>query len=126
VSTLRLHFVPVSDLVEIHRNTGKGRFELKGLIMHKSIIALLLLSSAAAFANEAADEQMNRSSFIGERTRAELKAELQQAQQQGALGVHSEYVAYLQQPSFGSSRNPADVRAEAVQAARTRVIHELI
>jgi hypothetical protein len=94
--------------------------------MHKSIIALLLLGSAAAFANEAGDEQMNRTAFIGERTRAEVKAELQQAQQQGTVGVHSGYAAYLQQLSLGSTRSRADVRAEAVQAARTRVIHESI
>jgi hypothetical protein len=116
----------VIDLVEINRNPAESWSTWKGLIMNKSIIAILLLSSAAAFANEAADEQMNRSSFIGERTRAEVKAELQRAQQQGVVGVHSEYAAYLQQPSFSSSRNPADIRAEAVQAARTRVVHESI
>lgn len=94
--------------------------------MHKSIIAMLLLTSASAFASESADEQMNRTSFLGERTRAEVKAELEQAQKSGAIGAHSEYAAYLQQFSFNSSRSPADVRAEAVQAARTSVIHESI
>jgi hypothetical protein len=94
--------------------------------MKNSIIALFLLSSAAAFANEAADEQMNRAAFAGERTRAEVTAELRQAQNQGAVGVQSEYSSYLQQPSAGFSRSRQAVRAEAVQAARSRVVHELI
>lgn len=99
---------------------------MKGLIMNKSIIALLLLTTSAAFANEAADEQANRSAFIGERTRAEVGADLQRAQQQGAVGAQAEYADYLQQPSISSGRSRADVRAEAVQAARTRVVHELM
>lgn len=94
--------------------------------MNKSIIALLLLGSTAAFAGNAADEQMNRSAFAGERTRAEVKAELQQLQQDGAIGAHSDLAAYLQQPSTVSTRDRADVRAEAVEAARTRVIQESI
>ena len=94
--------------------------------MHKSMIALLLLTSASAFANESADEQMNRASSIGERTRAEVQAELRQAPQQGAIGAHAGYAADLQPPSLTSSRSRADVRAEAVQAARTAVIHESI
>ena len=44
----------------------------------------------------------------------------------GAIGAHSDLAAYLQQPSTVSSRDRADVRAEAVQAARTRVIQESI
>jgi hypothetical protein len=126
VSIPRLHPVPVRDLVEIRRGAGEGPVELKGLTMQKSIIALLLLGSAAAFANEAADEQVNRSSFVGERTRAEVKAEVLQAQRQGAVGVHLEYAAYLEQPSFSSGSDREAIRAEAVQAARTRVIQESI
>lgn len=94
--------------------------------MNKSIIALLLLTSASAFASGPADEQMNRATFTGERARAEVKAELGQAQRQGAVGAHSQYAAQLQQPSFSSGRSSADVRAEAVQAARARVVHEAI
>jgi hypothetical protein len=94
--------------------------------MNKSIIALLLLTSASAFANGPADEQMNRATFTGERARAEVKAELRQAQGQGVVGSHSGYAMHLQQPSFKPSRSKADVRAEAVQAARSRVVHESI
>ena len=48
VSTPRLPSIPVGDLVEIRRDAGRCRFELKGLIMHKSIIALLLLVTGLA------------------------------------------------------------------------------
>jgi hypothetical protein len=93
--------------------------------MKKSIIALLLLSSAAAFANEAGDDTANRTSYAGERTRAEVKAETMTAKQQGTLSF-SEFAANQSPSAQGSGRSRSDMRAEAVQAARTRVIHEQI
>jgi hypothetical protein len=94
--------------------------------MQKSLIAMLLLASAGAYASDAADEQANRSAFAGERTRAEVQAELRQEQLRGAVGAHSDLAAYLQQPAVTAGRDRADVRAEAVQAARIRVIQESI
>ena len=91
--------------------------------MRKSIITLFLLTSAAAFANEAGDEQFNRTSFSGERTRAEVKAETVRAQQQGELRF-SDYHGNKPQASQGFSRGRSEVCAEAVQAARTRIIQE--
>lgn len=88
--------------------------------MRNSIVAILLLSSAVAFANEFADEQANRADFIGERTRAEVKAELQS----GRID-YSDYAGNVRQPSQAAGRDRSAVRAEAVRAARTRVIHEL-
>jgi hypothetical protein len=93
--------------------------------MQKSIIALLLLTSAAAFANEAGDEQFNRTAAAGDRTRAEVKAETLRAQQEGTLRF-SDYAGNATQSPQASMRMRSDVRAEAVQAARTRVVHELI
>ena len=93
--------------------------------MQKSIIALFLLTSAAAFANEAADEQSNRAATAGERTRAEVKAEVGQARASGSLSS-SDYAANLPQAAQGSGRNRSEVRGEAMQAARQRVIHEQI
>ncbi|KQT09524.1 DUF4148 domain-containing protein [Ramlibacter sp. Leaf400] len=90
--------------------------------MQKSIIAILLLSSAAAFANEAADEQANRTAFSGSLSRAEVNAGIAQAKADGNLRF-DEY-ASNQQKADGSSRSRAEVRGEAIQAARTRVIHE--
>jgi hypothetical protein len=93
--------------------------------MNKSILlALSLIASGGAFANEAADELANRASFAGERTRAEVKAEVLRAQRAGTLSFN-EYQANQQQPAQGL-RARSDIRAEAVQAARTRVIHEQI
>jgi hypothetical protein len=92
--------------------------------MQKSIIALFLLTSAAAFANEAGDEQSNRAAFAGERTRAEVKADVERARQQGTLRF-SDYAGNATQAAHGL-RSQAEVRAEALQAARTRVVQEQI
>lgn len=92
--------------------------------MKNSIIALLLLTSAAAFANEAGDERSNRTAPAGERTRAEVKAEVLRARAQGTL-ASGDYAGNATQAAFGD-RARSDVRAEAVQAARVRVVHELI
>lgn len=92
--------------------------------MKNSVITLLLLGSAAAFANEAADEQANRVAFVGERTRAEVRAEVANARAAGTLSV-TEAARNRQQPSAGE-RSRSSVRAEAEQAARVRVIHQTI
>ena len=90
--------------------------------MNKSIIAILLLSSAAAFANEAGDEQANRSAFVASLSRAEVRAGIAQAKADGTLRF-DEYTAN-QQKASGSYRQRDEVLAEAVQAARTRVVQE--
>ena len=92
--------------------------------MKKSVIAILLLGSAAAFANEAADELANRTMFVGERTRAEVQAEIASARAAGTLSV-SEYVRNVQ-PAIEGTRSRSAVRAEAAQASRVRVIDPLI
>jgi hypothetical protein len=92
--------------------------------MKTSLIAtILLLASGASFAGEAADEAANRTAFVGERTRAEVKADTQAARQAGQLGIN-EYAAQ-QQPASAGTRSRADIRAESVQAARANKIHEL-
>lgn len=94
--------------------------------MKKSILTLFLMTSAAAFANEAGDELANRSpSAQGDRTRAEVQAEVLNARQAGTLGF-SEYQAHQQPAIAGTPRSRAEAHAEAKQAARTRVIHELM
>ena len=96
---------------------------MEGLIMQKSIIALLLLGSASVFANEAADEQSNRTPFAGAATRAEVSAGIAQARAQGTLRF-DEYTGGQQQAN-GAGRSRAEVRSEAVQAARSHMVHEL-
>jgi hypothetical protein len=91
--------------------------------MNKSIIAILLLSSAAAFANEAADEQANRTAFAGALSRAEVKAGIAQAKADGTLRL-DEYAGNLQNAN-AFDRSRAEVRSEAIQAARSQSVHEL-
>lgn len=93
-------------------------------IMQKSIIALFLLTSAAAFANGVADEQANRAAATGERTRVEVKAQVLQARDAGILSV-DDYAVNLPQVAR-SGRSRSEVRGEAAQAARVRVVHEQI
>jgi hypothetical protein len=102
----------------------ESRFLLKVEIMKTSIIALLLLASGASFANEAGDDAANRTAFAGERTRANVKADTQAAKQSGLLGL-TEY-GMQQQAAGASQRSRSEARAEAIRAARTRVIHEQI
>lgn len=92
--------------------------------MKTSILAILLLASGASFANEAADDAANRSAFAGERTRAQVQADTKAAKQAGQLGIN-EFAAQQQAAATGE-RSRRDVRAEAVQAARSRTIHELL
>ena len=91
--------------------------------MNKSIIAILLLSSAAAFANEAADEQANRAAFAGSLTRAEVQAGIAQAKADGTLRFND--YAGNEQKSNGFSRSRAEVRSEGIQATRSHSAHEL-
>jgi hypothetical protein len=93
--------------------------------MQKSLIALFLLTTSAAFANEAADDQANRAAFAGTATRAEVTAEYLRARGLGQLPDTSE-AASLASPAIASVRSRDAVRAEAVQAARARIVHELI
>lgn len=91
--------------------------------MNKSIISLLLLASATAFANEASDEQANRTAFAGGLTRAEVNAGVAQAKGQGTLRF-DEYTTH-QQKASASTRSRSEVRIEAVQAAQSHAVHEL-
>lgn len=91
--------------------------------MNKSIIAILLLSSAAAFANEVADDQANRTAFTGALTRAEVQAGIAQAKAEGTLRLN-EYGGN-EQKANGFSRSRAEVRSEGIQEARSHMAHEL-
>jgi hypothetical protein len=94
--------------------------------MKKTILSILLASSFGAFANEAGDELQNRPQFQGERTRAEVRAEFLNAKAAGTLIDTSEAASQRPQGPIASDRSRASVKVEAVQAARTRVIHELL
>lgn len=94
--------------------------------MKTALISLAILASASAFANEAADDRANREAFAGVATRAEVQSEYLHARQTGTLTVTDE-TASLQAPArFDSVQAREDVRLQARQAARQRVIHELL
>ncbi|WP_332816077.1 DUF4148 domain-containing protein [Ramlibacter sp.] len=93
--------------------------------MNKSLIAVLLLASTAAFANEAADELANRTPFDGERARADVQAEIVDARATGTLNVDL-YVANRNSQPVQSRRSRSDVRAEAVKASHNHVVQEFI
>ena len=93
--------------------------------MNKSLIAILLVASTAAFANEAPDELANRTPFMGERTRADVQAELADARAIGTLNVDL-YVANRNSQPVLSQRSRSAVRAEAVKASHDHVVQEFI
>lgn len=90
--------------------------------MTKSLITLLLLASSAAFANEAADEMMNRAASSGSATRAEVRAEIAAARQQDTLNP-GEYAQNLPKAST-AQRSRIEVRFEAIEAARAHPVFE--
>lgn len=93
--------------------------------MNKIILSALLLSAFSAFANEAGDELQNRAAFQGDSTRSEVRADYLRAKAAGTLVDNSEAAA-LRSQSVGQSLPRGSLKTEAVHAARTRVIHELM
>ncbi len=93
--------------------------------MNKSLIAILLLASTTAFANEAADELANRTPFMGDRTRADVQAEVVDARAAGTLNVDL-YTANHNSQAVHSQRSRTAVRAEAVKASHEHGVQEFI
>lgn len=82
--------------------------------------AKLLIASAAVLATTApvfAGEYVDFSNFVSTKTRAEVVAELKQAQADGTLAAaNSEYVVF---PTMAdTARSRAEVRAEAIESAK--------
>jgi hypothetical protein len=93
--------------------------------MKKIIISTLLLSAFSAFANEAGDEMHNRAAFQGAFARAEVSGDYLRARSAGALIDTSEAASQKSQ-AVNLSAPRGSLRDQAVQAARTRIIHELM
>ncbi len=94
------------------------------LIMKKSSIAIALfagLSAVSAFAAGEADyAQENRTPFVGTFTRAQVQAELSQAQRDGTMLAAGEALGAEQGVTqIASTRDRSAVRAEAVAAAHS-------
>ncbi|MGA0571337.1 DUF4148 domain-containing protein [Variovorax sp. VNK109] len=91
-----------------------------------SIIALALVAATgSAFADSADYDLQNRTAFTGNLTRAEVRAEFDRASAAGELPTVAEAYANVDSKTEGPSRDRAEVRAEAVQAAHTFRIQEL-
>ena len=93
--------------------------------MKKIIISTLLLSAFSAFANEAGDDLQNRAAFQGDLTRAEVRADYLHTKSAGALVDTSEAASQKSQ-AIGQSAPRGSLKDQAVQAARTRIVHELM
>ncbi|KNZ34178.1 MAG: hypothetical protein AD742_01915 [Methylibium sp. NZG] len=89
-------------------------------LLYSATIAIALLGSGAAMASEATQFDIP----AGTATRAEVKAELARAQAAGELNQASALYGYVQ-PPVASVRTRAEVRAEAVQAARDHSLNML-
>jgi hypothetical protein len=96
--------------------------------MKTLVVSLMMLGAASAFANEARDDQANRQAFQSATTRAAVQAEYLTARSQGTLPVTSDAASLqVQGPTVSNSSQSRDeVKHQAREAARTRVIHELI
>lgn len=92
------------------------------------LVSLMMLGAASAFANEAGDDQANRQTFQSATSRAAVQAEYLTARSQGTLPDTSEAASLqVQGPTVpNSAQTRAEVKQQARQAARKRVIHELI
>ena len=98
---------------------------MKVIAMNKIIISTLLLSAFSAFANEAGDDLQNRAAFQGDLTSAEVRADYVRAKAAGTL-IDTSEAASLKSQTVTQSAPRGSLKAEAVQAARTRIIHELM
>lgn len=79
-----------------------------------------LIAAVAVFAAGApafAGEYVDYSNFASTKTRAEVVAELKQAQADGTwAAAKSEYVEFM--PMAGTARSRSEVRAEAIESAK--------
>lgn len=94
--------------------------------MKTVLISLAILASASAFANEAADDRANREAFAGGATRAEVQSGYLHARAAGTLAPTDETASLHPPAALAGGQARDDVRREARQAARQRVIHELL
>lgn len=84
----------------------------------KQLIAAVAMFAAAGatFAGETA-EYVDYTKVKSTKTRAEVRAELEQAYAEGKVGQYAEFVEHTQ---VASTKSRDDVRKEAVQAAKSQ------
>lgn len=82
----------------------------------KQLISAVIMCTAAgvAFAGDSS-EYVDFTNVKSTKTRAEVRAEIEQAYAEGKLGQYSEFVVH---PQIASTKTRDEVRKEAVQAAK--------
>lgn len=94
------------------------------------LVTLVLIAAGAANASsrgEADYDEHNRSDFIGSMSRVEVQSQYADAVADGSLALNGEDSgSFAINQQAGSSRDIGAVREEAVLAARTRIIQELM
>lgn len=85
------------------------------------IAALTLITAGGAALADDTYPYVDHSKFVSTKTRAEVIAELKQAQANGELNANTEFVEFK---NFASTRNRDDVRKEAIDAAKVHNIND--
>lgn len=90
------------------------------------VISLLVVAATSSFANPASDELANRTPFQGVLSRQAVQDAYLQARQAGTLPVTGEAASLgtVTVPTNDEAR--IEARRQAHQAARQRVIHQLM
>jgi hypothetical protein len=100
---------------------------MKSLNKTLAALALTVVAAGSAFAGDAADDLANRTAFAGTLTRADVQAAYFDAVKSGTLPLTAEGEIYAGQNVVpASTRDRADVHAEAVQTARAHTVHEMM
>lgn len=94
------------------------------------IVTLVLLAAGAANASSFGDDEyneQNRSQFTGTLSRTEVQSQYAQAAADGSMALNGEDGgSFAINQQAGSSHDIGAVRDEAMIAARTRIIQELM
>lgn len=95
-----------------------------------TLLTLAFIAAGAANAASTGEEEYNehnRSQFTSSMTRAQVQAQLAEAVNGGMMASNAEDSgSFAINQQAGSSRDVGAVREEAILAARTRVIQELM
>lgn len=89
-------------------------------------ITLLALASTASFANVASDELANRTAFSSVASRQAVKDAYLDARRSGTLPVTSDAASLETVTVPKSDEARIEARRQAREAARQRIIHQLI
>jgi hypothetical protein len=105
-SAIDRHVLSLCLFTFIHRTCGEIQMNIK----MTGVALALIATSAAAFA---ADEFVEHTNIVSTRTRAEVRAELEQAQSSGQVVRQTEFIEHA---PLAAGKTRTEVRAELDQA----------